>query len=939
MTTALPDPAASRALLIGVHAYASLPALPAVERNLAGLKRAFTDEALWGLPDTHCRVLPQPESAEAVLDTLHSVALEATDTLVVYYAGHGLTDPYSDELFLALPASDQKRMYRALPYEWVRRAILDPRVRARRKVVILDCCYSGRALLGGMSGTDQVADRALIEGTCLMAAAAETRTALSPPGEEFTAFTGELITALAEGIPDGPPLLDMHTLFRHLHTNLAAKARPLPQQRNRNTGGSIALARNRVHLREEPVLETDSAPSPSPSPPPVPGPSPGTTPAQTSAPTPAPVPTPAPAPAPAPAEPPTTKSDAPAGARPDRRAPVVDRPAPPDRSGTRRVPAATPSSAPPKETGRPQLRIGLAAALAVLLAAGIPAVLNWLPDGSGESGGSGAKYNAATKGVVNASRATGGTLKFAGPEPDSWDPQRSYYGAVWNFARYYTRQLVTYAPKPGSQGTELTPDLATDRAKVSHGGKTYTYTLRKGLTWQDGSALTSKDIKYGIERLWAQDVVSGGPNYLQQALDPGRTYKGPYKDTSRDKLGLDAIQTPDSRTIVFRLPKPNGEFEHLLAMVAASPVKPGKDTAAKYGNAPFSSGPYIFRSYAPNKSLELVRNPHWHQSSDPIRSALPDKITVDFLTSAAALDADLLAGGHDLAFGGAGLGPRARAQALQDATRRNNLDTPLTGLVRYAAFPRSVAPMDNEHCRKAVVYAADRRALHTAFGGATGSEIAPAMLPPQLAGSDLSYDPYGVRKNDGRPDVDKAEEELKACGRPKGFTTHMLVRSDMPEELAAAKALQEALQKVGIKTRIDQLDGVEKIERAGSPAAVRKNGYGIVLGNWGADFPTGQAFWQPLVDSRFITSSGNYNVSGVDDPRIDKALDSAAAAARPESAAPLYSQISRMVGEGAYYLPFVYERNVTWRSPRLTNVYTSDAYGGYDFARLGVKES
>ncbi|MGG7570140.1 ABC transporter substrate-binding protein [Streptomyces sirii] len=574
----------------------------------------------------------------------------------------------------------------------------------------------------------------------------------------------------------------------------------------------------------------------------------------------------------------------------------------------------------------------------MLLAAGIPAVLNWLPDRSDESGGSGAKYNAATKGVVNRSKTTGGTLKFAGQAPDSFDPQRSYYGFVWNFARYYTRQLVTYTPKPGSKSAELTPDLATDRAEISNGGKTYTYTLRKGLTWEDGSALTSQDIKYGIERIWAEDVVSGGPKHLQQALDPDRRYQGPYKDTTRDKLGLKAIKTPGPRTIVFQLPKPNSDFEHLLAMTAASPVKQEKDTAAEYGNAPFSSGPYKFRSHAPGKSVELVRNPHWQKSSDPIRSALPDNITVDFINQGETLDAGLLNGTYDLALGGTGLGPSARAQAMQDATRKNNLDNPLTNGVRYAAFPQSVKPMDNEHCRKAVVYATDRRALQAAFGGAMEGDVAPNLLPPQFAGSEPAYDPYGVHKNGGRPDADKAREELKKCGRPEGFTTHMATPGDMPEELAAAEALQQSLKKVGIRTQIDRLHGTQKIEMAGSPAVVRKNGYGIVLWRWSADFPTGQAFWQPLVDSRFILPSGNYNISQVDDPSIDKALDSAIADTRPESAAPLYAMVNRSVAKSAYYLPFVYDKAVTWRSPRLTNVYTSDVYGAYDFASLGVKE-
>ncbi|GDY56008.1 hypothetical protein SVIO_066310 [Streptomyces violaceusniger] len=178
-------------------------------------------------------------------------------------------------------------------------------------------------------------------------------------------------------------------------------------------------------------------------------------------------------------------------------------------------------------------------------------------------------YNAATKGaVVNASTKSGGTLKFISQnDADSWDPQRTYYGYIWNFSRYYARQLVTYAPKPGKDGAELVPDLAEKTAEVTDGGKTYTYTLRKGITWEDGSPITSYDIKYGIERVWAQDEIPGGPVFIQQALDPDLTYKGPYKD----KLGLKAIKTPNDRTIVFRLPKANGDFERMLATPSGSP--------------------------------------------------------------------------------------------------------------------------------------------------------------------------------------------------------------------------------------------------------------------------------------------------------------------------------------------------------------------------------
>ncbi|MFF1419358.1 caspase domain-containing protein [Streptomyces sp. NPDC058280] len=242
----LSDPAYSEAVLVGVHDYAELENLPAVSRNLEGLRKALTDPAVWGLPSWACTVISQPDSAGLVLDTVREKARLARDTLLIYYAGHGLTDPHTDELYLAMPNSDREREYTSLRYEYLRRAVLDPLAGAQRTVVILDCCYSGRALLGRMSASVQIADQAVVEGTCLLTASAETRPALSPPGEKYTAFTGELITALTKGAQGMPEPLDMDSLYRHLHLRLASKSRPLPQQRNRNAGGLIAISRNRT---------------------------------------------------------------------------------------------------------------------------------------------------------------------------------------------------------------------------------------------------------------------------------------------------------------------------------------------------------------------------------------------------------------------------------------------------------------------------------------------------------------------------------------------------------------------------------------------------------------------------------------------------------------------------------------------------------------------
>jgi peptide/nickel transport system substrate-binding protein len=578
-------------------------------------------------------------------------------------------------------------------------------------------------------------------------------------------------------------------------------------------------------------------------------------------------------------------------------------------------------------------RVRRAAASAVAVAA----LLSTAACGGGGDNGGGtgaAGFNAGLNKVVNASDAKGGTLKFIGTQDaDSWDPTRGYYGFVWNFMRYYTRQLISHKAAPGEKGLELVPDMAKDLAEVTDGGKTYTYHLKDGITWEDGKPVTSEDLKYGIERAWAQDVLSGGPVYIKNVLDPDDKYKGPFKD----KGGLDAIETPDDQTIVFHLPKPNSDFEQMLAMPVASPVRKDKDTKSKYGLRPFSSGPYKFKSYEPNKSVVLVRNTEWKRSSDTIRKALPDKITVTLISNADDLDKRLLNGDYDLDINATGMSAAGRRAAMKQ--HKGNVDNPETGFIRYAAVAQTVKPFDNIHCRKAVLYGADHKSLQTARGGpVAGGDIATNMLPSVVPGSDKSYDPYGLAKNDGAANVKMAKEELKKCGKPDGFKTTIAVRNNKPVEVNTAESLQASLKKVGIKAEIDEYDGAQTTGVVGSPSYVKSHNYGLMILGWGPDFPTAQGYGKPLWDSRYILDSGNFNLPEIDEPKIDKAFDTFEATLDEGKRKEIASSINHMVMEGAYYLPFTFEKMLVWRSDRLTNVYSSYGFSGqYDYASLGVK--
>ncbi|MEU8436350.1 ABC transporter substrate-binding protein [Streptomyces sp. NPDC029216] len=545
-------------------------------------------------------------------------------------------------------------------------------------------------------------------------------------------------------------------------------------------------------------------------------------------------------------------------------------------------------------------------------------------------------YSGAADGVINASDAKGGELKLWSPQDvDYLDPARAYYGFVWDMQRLYVRSLLAYDAKPGKDGTKAVPDLAEALPVVTNDGKTYTLKLKDGVKFEDGTPITSKDVKYGIERVFAQDVLSGGPTYLIDVLDQGQKYPGPYKDTDPDKMGLKSVQTPDDKTIVFNLASANSDFNYLLAMPTSSPVPAAKDTGATYTNKPVSTGPYKVENFTAGKGATFVRNENWDPKTDPIRKGLPDKVSFTVTTNPDDMDQRLLSGDIDLAVDGTGVQQAAKNKILKDANLKKNADNPFTGYIRYFAFPTTVAPFDNIECRKAVIYAADPKSLQTARGGPTSGDLGANMLPPGVPGSDKSYDPFGLTK--GKPQEAKAKEALKACGKPDGFETTIAVRNNKAPEVKTAESLQASLAKVGIKATIDQFDGKLSSSVIGSPENVKKKNYGIIVMGWGADYNSGSGFLQPLVDGTFILPNGNNNYTMINDPEIN-GLFKTAATKTPEEAAPFYTDINKKVMEKALYLPINFDKALVYHNPRLTNVYFNESFGKIDLATVGIKQ-
>jgi peptide/nickel transport system substrate-binding protein len=579
----------------------------------------------------------------------------------------------------------------------------------------------------------------------------------------------------------------------------------------------------------------------------------------------------------------------------------------------------------------------LAAAAALALAA-----CGGSSGGSGSGGNSSASatgYNAAVTQVVNPSSHKGGTIAFGNSSaPDSTDPGNTYYAYMWNFVRYYTMPLMTYKSCPGSCGLQVVPDLATGPGVVSDNGLTWTYHIQPDVKFEDGTTVTSQDVKYAVERTFDRGLFPLGPAYFTFLLKAQKpAYPGPYKDRSKNLMGLNAIQTPNATTIVFHLAQPFADFNYVVAIPQTSPVPPNKDTGANYQLHPISVGPYKFQSYQLNKQLTLVPNPEWKASTDPQAKQLASKITMTMNMNANDIDNRLLAGDLQVDAAGTGVQAAARAKILSTPSLKATSDDPIAGFTWFAALNTTLKPLDNVHCRMAIEYAASKTGYVDAYGGpVAGGAIATSVLPPNIVGH-KSFDLYQAATQPGG-NVAAAKNQLKLCGQPNGFSTGITYRSDRPKEVAAAQSMQASLARVGIKTSLHGFPtSTYDANFAGVPKYEANHGIGISFYGWAADWPDAWGYMYYIVDGKAISPAGNTNLSQLNDPTVNSLLGKMAATNDAATRNSYASQVDMQVMKVAAIMPGVWAKSLLYRSPSLTNVYVQSYYGMYNYAVLGAK--
>ena len=341
----------------------------------------------------------------------------------------------------------------------------------------------------------------------------------------------------------------------------------------------------------------------------------------------------------------------------------------------------------------------------------------------------------------------GGTITYL-THSEAWthaDPNRNYTGQhlAW-FSSYMHRTLTSYAHAEGADGSAVVADLATDTGRASNDNKTWEFTLRDGVSFEDGTPITCEDVKYGVSRTFATDVITDGPTYsismldIPSADDGSSVYKGPYTTKENDVAAYDKAVTcsDDNKTITFNLSRSVGDFNYTVTYLSFSPVPKAKDNGDGYDLAPVSSGPYMIEKYKAKDEMVLVRNENWSKDSDPIRSAFPDRIVVRFGLAEEVRDQLIISDSDKTSMSLDAVLPTNLPTVFDDngdpvaafAERALNVYDPY---VTYTAVNVKTVPCLD--IRKAIYYARDYAGLIQLSGGAAfGGDPADGSIKPLM---------------------------------------------------------------------------------------------------------------------------------------------------------------------------------------------------------------
>lgn len=476
--------------------------------------------------------------------------------------------------------------------------------------------------------------------------------------------------------------------------------------------------------------------------------------------------------------------------------------------------------------------------------------------GSDDGSGSGSKGQEGVLAPYDPAKAGGTLTLLAKGAAGTLDPHINYTLQFWQLYQAAYDGLLAFRKVDGPKSFEVVPNLAESLPEFSDGGKTLTFTLRKGIKFSDGRDVTVADVKASYERIFKVLSPTAGGFYngivgADVCLAKPETCK----------LDQGVIVDSANNKIVVKLIAPDATINYKLSLPHAS-ILPANAPSKDAGTTPIpTTGAYMFASYDPNKELKMIRNPNfkeWNRESQP--AGYPDEIVYQFgLTAEAQVNAI----------------KNGQADWMLDpipADRLSEIGTELPDQINihtltamwYMPMNNNLAPFNNVKARQAVNYAIDRNAMVKIFGGEQLASPACTFLPPGFPGhKDFCQYSEGASvespaANWTAPDIEKAKQLVKESGTA-GQKVGIVVSDDEVNK-QMGEYLQSVLNQIGYKASVKPISSNIQFTYIQNT----KNKVQISVSQWYQDFPAAMDFLYILLgcESFVPGSDSSINMAG-----------------------------------------------------------------------------
>jgi peptide/nickel transport system substrate-binding protein len=521
----------------------------------------------------------------------------------------------------------------------------------------------------------------------------------------------------------------------------------------------------------------------------------------------------------------------------------------------------------------------------------------------------------------------GGTLTvLTANVPSTLDPTQAYYtDSTAILSDLVTRGLTQYAYNAESNDMQLIPDMATDLGRPNEDNTEWTFTLRDGLKYEDGSDVKAEDVAYAIKRSFAIEELPDGPTYQTTFFLDGDKYKGPFKDK-----GEYAGVSTSGNDITIKMRRPFTDMDYYASFPAFTAIPEAKDNPETYGRNPLATGPYKFADYKPGSSLTLVKNDQWDPNTDPGRLQMVDGWEFKFGQDTAKLENVIINdnGSAQTTLTYDNVSAASYRQISEDKDRLITGTSPCTYM-----WYIDMTKIKDLKVRQALGYAFPYEAYWKGIGEVQGVTRVPgtSILPPGTAGR-VEYDALGI--GGSQTDPEKAKSLLAEAGA-EGFEIKFLFATDDDLSVEGKNQVVKGLEAAGFKaTPIASTSETIRTDRTDydSPINVRSSG-------WCSDWPSGGS-WFPaqwagnLVGLEGMPNPANFKVKEMDDEQ-DRILDTLT----PEEATAAWGEFDETMQ--TEYMPAInlgYSGTAMIRGSKVGGMENDNVRGMPTFSRMYITE-